>query len=169
MREITLRGKKAAGRVALIDDEDYELVSERDWYVWERLEGQRRVHGPYAYCLLRDGRFAKVFMHQFLTGWPKTDHEDHDGLNNQRSNLREATTAQNNHNQRPRIAGSSRYKGVTWHRQVGKWQATIKLNGKCHYLGVFLSEEEAARAYNEAALNAYGSYAYLNQIEAGAA
>jgi hypothetical protein len=103
-------------------------------------------------------------MHKLITGWPKTDHIDHDGLNNQRSNLRPATTAQNNHNQRPQRNTSSRFKGVTWHKRIGKWQAAIKVADKNRHLGVFPDEEDAARAYNAAAVEAYGEYAYLNEV-----
>lgn len=47
---------------------------------------------------------------------------------------------------------------------VRKWQATIKINGQCRYFRCFESEEEAALAYNAAALEAYGSYAYVNDV-----
>jgi hypothetical protein len=89
-----------------------------------------------------------------------TDHSDGDGLNNQRSNLRPATTAQNNYNQSPQAGTSSRFKGVTWHKKRRKWQASIKVNGKFHYLGLFSDEEKAARAYADAAIAIQGSYAY---------
>jgi hypothetical protein len=164
MREIPLSGKNSNGRVALIDDADLGLISGYRWRLWEELlRPEGRYHGPYAIAAMPvNGRRTHVPMHRLITGWPMTDHIDHDGLNNQRSNLRPTDTARNNHNQRPRAGTSSRFKGVTWHKRVGKWQATIKLNGRCIYLGLFLSEEEAAAAYDVAALEAYGSYAYLN-------
>jgi AP2 domain len=167
MKEIPLHGVKAAGRVALVDDEDYALVSPHRWLLVEREVANGRTLGPYARGRIVAGRHAPwVWMHKLITGWPKTDHVDHDGLNNQRANLRPTTTAQNNHNQRPQLGSSSRYKGVTWHRKVGKWQAAIKLNRRCIYLGVFASEEEAALAYNIAAIEAYGEYAYVNEVAA---
>lgn len=162
MKIIPLSGEKAAGRVALIDDDDYEPVMPYRWRIWERQRPGCRIDGPYAvaYCR-RDGRPSLLFMHALLTGWPLTDHRNGDGLDNQRSNLRPATPAQNNHNQRPRINHSSRYKGVTWHKQCHKWQAAIKVSGKNHYLGIFVSEEDAAAAYTAAALKMQGEYAYI--------
>ncbi len=99
-------------------------------------------------------------MHKLITGLPATDHRNGDGLDNQRSNLRPANAAQNNHNQRPQVGHSSRFKGVTWHKKVRKWQAAIKVCGKTHYLGCYVSEEEAAAAYAAAALAFQGEYAY---------
>jgi hypothetical protein len=167
-REIPLSGKKAAGRAALVDDEDYELVSVHRWHLWDQKGRHARARGPYAYTTTRrpDGGKTTTAMHNLIMGRRLVDHVNHDGLDNRRENLRPATIAQNNHNQRPRAAGSSRFKGVTWHRRVGKWQATIKLNGRCVYLGVFAIEEEAALAYDAAALEAYGEYAYLNGVAA---
>jgi hypothetical protein len=164
MKEIPLSGKNGHGRVALIDDADFQLISAYRWRLWEELlRPEGRPHGPYAIAGMPvNGRRTHVPMHRLITGWPMTDHIDHDGLNNQRSNLRPTDTAQNNHNQRPRAGASSRFKGVTWHKRVGKWQATIKLNGRCIYLGLFISEDEAGAAYDVAALKAYGEYAYLN-------
>ena len=76
--------------------------------------------------------------------------------------LRLATHAQNNANQKPNKGGSSRYKGVTWHKRAEKWQAQIMVNNKKIYLGCFNDEEEAAAAYNVAAIEHFGKYARLN-------
>jgi AP2 domain len=167
MRTVPLHGKNAAGRVAVVDDEDFELVAAYRWTVRERLRPSGAMEGPYAHVTVRrNGRSTKLSMHALITGNPRTDHVDHNGLNNQRSNLRPATCAQNNHNQRPRAGHSSQYKGVTWHSKRGKWQASIKVNGKSEYLGVFTDEDSAAEAYDQAAAAAYGEYAYLNRVTA---
>jgi len=163
---ISLLGKKAAGRLVLIDDADYDLAARYRWYVWEVQRRDGRVDGPYAMATMqRDGRRANVFMHKLITGWPVTDHANGDGLDNRRSNLRPATNAQNNHNQRPQAGHSSQYKGVTWHKQCRKWQAVIRTGGKGRYLGVFVSEEDAAAAYAAAALDIQGEYAYSARPE----
>jgi hypothetical protein len=172
MREIQLYGKKAAGRVAFVDDGDLDLVSQYRWHCYGGKDRpELRTRGPYARTKpparsrSTDGP-TFILMHVLIMGLTGVDHVDHDGLNNQRYNLRPATVAQNNHNQRPRITGSSRYKGVTWHKKCKKWQATIKLNNRCVYLGLFAGEEEAAVAYDTAALAAYGERAYLNGVAA---
>lgn len=160
MRTVPLYGKVAAGRVALVDDADYEMVSRYRWNVREQKSSRGTVWGPYAKAKVPGGQGACVFMHKLLTGWPATDHRNGDGLDNQRSNLRPATAAQNNHNQRPWPGHSSRFKGVSWHRSRRRWQAQIKVDGKNRHLGFFASEEDAARVYETAALEIQGSYAY---------
>jgi hypothetical protein len=150
MRTVPLYGKLAAGRVALVDDEDYDLVMQYRW--------NARIDGTRIYA--RSTSKRSVGMHSLITGWPMTDHRNGNGLDNQRSNLRSATKAQNNFNQRPRANTSSRFKGVTWNKRLGKWQAAIKVNGKSRHLGVFASEEKAAEAYRAASLAHQGEYAY---------
>ena len=160
--EVPLYGKKAAGRVALVDHEDYGLVMQYRWHIFEIVR-RGRVHGPYARAAIKseDGRGRQVSMHALLTGWPLTDHIDGDGLNNHRSNLRAATNAQNVRNGRPR-GGRSQFKGVTWYRARRKWHAAIMLNGKHHHLGYFTDEAEAAHAYDAAAVRLHGEFARLN-------
>ena len=83
--EIALGGKKAAGRVALVDAADYELVIAYRWHIWEETKPDGREGGPYAQTTRRqDGRKFNVRMHRLITGWQMTDHINHDGLNNQR-------------------------------------------------------------------------------------
>jgi len=164
MKTVPLRGAKAAGRVALVDDADYDLVMQ---YRWNVLEGApqpgRHPIGPYAMTGWREGgRDRTLLMHTLITGWPMTDHEGHNGLNNQRSNLRPATPSQNQQNKRARISGSSRYKGLCWLPKKRKWLVTIVLNGRCRRLGEFVSELEAAYAYDQAARELFGEFAYTN-------
>lgn len=160
MHLIPLGGKKAAGRQAIIDDRDYDLVSPYRWYCHEK----RGI--PYAAAAIkRQGRHdGTLLMHQLITGWSLTDHVDHDTLNNQRSNLRPATPGQNAQNRRSIRGTTSRYKGVAWNRRLKKWQAAIKIDGQSKYLGVFPVEEAAALAYNAAAEKAFGQYACLNEV-----
>ena len=166
VKTVPLHGKKAAGRVALVDDEDYELVMQYRWHVWEKVGREnKRDDGPYAQAPIRlqDGRKSTIRMHKLITGWPATDHANGDGLDNRRANLRPATKTQNLHNARSRSGTSSRFKGVSWHKVVRKWQANIKVDGKRCYLGVFASEEDAAAAYTAAALETQGEYAYARR------
>jgi AP2 domain len=165
MSRIPLGGAQAAGRVALVDSKDRRLVVGYSWSIFEpEYKGRRRV--AYARTeILRDGRRVGLYMHQLIGGWPMTDHINHDGLDNRRSNLRPVTPAQNAQNRRPHAYGSSRYKGVMWSRRAGKWEARISNGGRKRYLGVFADEEDAALAYNAAALETYGAYAYLNPVD----
>jgi len=165
MSRIPLGGAKAAGRVALVDNEDRRLVAR---YSWHLLESPRKNRKPalYAYATIRqDGREVTLYMHQLIGGWAMTDHINGDGLDNRRSNLRPVTPAQNAQNRRPHACGSSRYKGVMWSRRAGKWEARISNGGRKRYLGLYVNEEDAALAYNVAALETYGDYAWLNPVE----
>ena len=164
MRTVPLGGSKAKGRVARVDDEDYEVVSQFKWYVKEDRRANGYVAGPYAATSVHEnGTCRTVRMHTLLTGWREVDHKDHDGLNNQRSNLRDATRQQNSHNARPWLGNAaSRFKGVSWDSQAGKWKALIRVRGKYHYLGFYADEEQAARAYDAAAQDLFGEFAYVN-------
>lgn len=157
---VPLYGKKAAGRMALVDDADYELVMRHRWWLWDEVRKGGVLAGPYAITdLWLPGRqHSTIRMHKLLTGWSGTDHKDHDGLNNQRFNLRPAGERNelNLGNLRARTGCTSRYKGVSLLR--GRWRAYIK--GR--HIGLFDSEEAAARAYDAAARAAFGEYAHLN-------
>jgi hypothetical protein len=154
MRTIPLHGKKAADRVALVDDADYELVSRYRWH----------MSHDYATAHIRraDGRWTKITMHNLIMGCVGIDHRNLNGLDNQRSNLRPATQPQNMGNTRAHAGSSSAFKGVSWDRQHQKWLAQISIGGHQHHLGRFLNEEDAARTYDAAAREEFGSFARLN-------
>jgi hypothetical protein len=153
----------ANGRVALVDDQDYELVMQYRWHAKGTRRPNGQMSGPYAATSMHEGgKCWTLRMHQLLTGWTETDHIDHNGLNNQRSNLRPATRGQNSCNSLPTPGGTSRYKGVSWDKQAGKWLAVIRPQRKRRYLGHHVTEEAAARAYDAAAREFFGEFAYLN-------
>lgn len=161
MKTVPLVGKRAAGRVALVSDEDYDLVMGYRWYAHIVVKDGHRPVGPYAVTRVkRGGRWTTIQMHMMITGWAMTDHIDHDGLNNQRFNLRPATKAQNSQNSRRWVNSSSQFKGVS--RHADKWRARLRVEGETRFLGSFTSDVEAARAYDFAAVEAYGEYACIN-------
>jgi hypothetical protein len=163
MMTIPLGGKNAAGRVALVDDADYAMVAR---YRWHLFEVPARSSGPYARTAQAGNRC--IFMHTLIAGWPRVDHQDGDGLNNQRSNLRPATATQNSANRRKQSApASSRYKGVSWRKDDGVWTAQIYRGRRQTYLGRFTSAEDAARPYDAAARELWGEFAHLNFPLAG--
>ena len=99
--------------------------------------------------------------------WPndKIDHVNNVRNDNRIINLREATDVQNQGNRKIQVGGTSQYKGVSRFKQTCKWRADIKINHKQTYLGLYDNEEEAALAYNKAALEYFGEYAKINLIE----
>ena len=122
-------------------------------------ESQVPLHRIVAEVFLNDGKP--------LTAKQLVDHKKHiDGTHQQDklSNLRICSQSENQQNQKLRLHHSSIYKGVSWHRRSGKWQAAIKTSGKLKYLGDFTTQEAAALAYNVAASNYFGEFAFLNPI-----
>jgi hypothetical protein len=76
--------------------------------------------------------------------------------------LRQATRSQNMHNQSAHHDGSSKYKGVSYAVRLKKWNAQILIRGRNKHIGCFVTEEEAARAYDSAARTHFGPFANLN-------
>ncbi len=152
------------GYVAIVDNEDYEELSKHKWCVL------RTKNGLYAARSTRkkEGNSgAMVYMHrQILGALPSenVDHTNHDGLNNQRMNIRICTTVQNCANRRKRRGCSSTFKGVCWKKNCAIWYAQIYRDGKQYHLGTFVDECDAARAYNVAALDYFGEFALLNDV-----
>lgn len=160
MKEIPLTGKYAFGRVTLIDDEDYETVSAYRWRIAKTIQGKEYV---VAYIPNPD-RIGKGMsnygLHTLITGFSMVDHRNGDTLDNRRENLREATYCQNSANRPAHKRTCTGYKGVN--RSNGRWQARIMKEGKRKFLGNFDTPEEAARAYDVAARELHGDFAWLN-------
>lgn len=156
MKEIKL----TQGKVALVDDADFEELSKYKWYA------ERSSNTFYAMRNVRKNfHYVSVRMHKQIMKPPKNkqaDHRDHNGLNNQRENLRICTQQQNNMNQRKRVGLSSIYKGVHLYRFGKKWVARIRLNKRTINLGHFKWEADAAKAYDVKAKELFGEFAYLN-------
>jgi hypothetical protein len=162
MKEIHL----TRGKVALVDDEDYERVVCHKWYA-------RPSHDKKTWYAIHDVKIAKyrwvsMGMHRLILNAPNgldVDHRNHDGLDNQKNNLRLCSEAQNNYNTRRSIANRSGFKGVHWHSQCNKWRARIVVKHKGISLGCFFCIKKAVKAYDEAAKHYFGEFAYLNLQE----
>lgn len=147
------------GKVAIIDDEDLERLSEWKW----------SYHAlGYAYRMIGPGKARKaIYLHRFLAGvsGKDVDHINGNGLDNRKINLRTATRAENLRNAGKRnMKTSSRFKGVCWDKKNKKWISSITKARRNIYLGYFLSEEDAARAYNDAAFSLFGEFAKPNEL-----
>lgn len=153
------------GGLLLFDDCDSLLAESHNW---RRLQTDSEVSYARAWV---DGRH--LYFHREVMGNPSlfVDHHNLDGLDNRRANLRLATDSQNLGNQ-PKIRLSrpvtSSYKGVWWDRSRNKWASGITTGqNRRRSLGRHASEEDAARAYDRAALELWGEYARLNFPEEG--
>lgn len=153
-REIPL----SQGGVAIVDAADYDAVIA---FTWREL---KRNHTFYVTRPVRktDGGWTAQFLHTFLTGLPLVDHRNGNGLDNRRANLREATHAENMRNRGPLSTNTSGFKGVSPDKTRGKWRAQIQVDGKVYRLGCYATAEAAALAYDVAAVELHGEFAWLN-------
>lgn len=164
-REIKLSGFNNYSTI--VDEEDYRTL--RLWEdKWYPIIGRKTT---YAYSH-KNGK--TVYLHRFIMGCvnsPRSvfvDHIDHNGLNNSRTNLRTTDNRGNQRNSLKRLSAkkTSTYKGV-YKRSYNKsnpWRATIFLSGKSKHLGCYRTEIEAARSYNQAAIELFGPQALINDL-----
>jgi hypothetical protein len=151
MKEIKLRD----GEIVLVDDEDFEWLNRWRW----KLENRSNKYA----CRFDSTIRNTILMHRIIMQTPKgkqTDHINHNGLDNRKENLRVCTCAENSMNQNIQKRNKYGYKGI---RKIGKkWQAYITLNKKWIHIGVYLSAEDAAKAYDKTAISLFGDFAKAN-------
>jgi len=145
------------GKFAIVDDEDYEWLSQWKWAYHPTGTG-------YAIRFIQvAGKQKGVLMHRMILDVPhdmETDHINHNGLDNRRTNLRICSHAENMANKRKYKNNTSGYIGVYWDKERGQWRAQIQGHGI--HLGRFNDVKEAARAYDRAASELHGEFALLN-------
>lgn len=166
MKHIDVSTPKYPNKFALVDNKDYKWLNQWKWHVCKDSNYAR-----WYVCRGKsiNGKMKVILMHRFIMNTPKkmhTDHINHDALDNRRDNLRICTVSQNVCNQRKQPNHTSKYKGVTWHKQNKYWMAQIVCNYKHYYLGCFVNEKDAAKAYNKAAKKQFGEFAHLNDMYA---
>jgi hypothetical protein len=154
------------GEEALVEDQDYEYLTQWKWYTAK--------NGKHCYAVRQirreDGQQRLVLMHRivaeragFLGG--RVDHRDRNGLNNQRSNLRVATPAQNSANIGMRVTNTSGAVGVSEcrDRRNRKWQAKVLQNG--HRSQRYFADFDEAIAWRDAkATELHGEFAFVNGV-----
>lgn len=163
---IPLGSRKYPGHVALVDPEDAERVRAYRWTYWRDQRGYEYAQR----VVKKNGKQRQILMHRFILDITDrhvlVDHEDHNGLNNRRSNIRVADHKRNQYNRGSNPGTSSRFKGVSWDRSAGKWAVRYQVNKVRHYLGTFDDEIEAARAYDTAVAALHGAFARPNLPDA---
>jgi hypothetical protein len=139
----------------VIDVEDYDMIKQFKWYSDTKTK------------MITNNQIG--FLSRFIMGVSDpqllVDHINHDRLDNRKENLRVCIHAENIRNQLTRSTNTSGYKGVTWHKKYKRWQAQIGYNGKVITIGRFKNKKDAALAYNKKALELFGEFAYLNDVE----
>lgn len=139
-------------KYCLIDDKDLILLDSFRWVISSK---------GYVITNQKNGGA----LHRIITGAQKGDIVDHingDKLDNRRSNLRICTNAQNLMNRGFNKNNKSGYKGVSFQKSANKWEAKIMVDKRSYYLGLFMTKEAAAKAYNIAAKKLHGEFAKLN-------
>lgn len=151
------------GQTCLIDEADYEQVKQYRWHAQER-EG---VYYAAATIKTQEGKTMLLPLHRFILGLLPSDkrralHKNRNRLDNRRVNLAIATHNEVMFMRKKAPNTSSRFLGVYRHKS-GRWQAYIVGDGYMNYLGLYESEVDAARAYNEMAVDFFGTAAKLNR------
>lgn len=159
MKQIPVSNGRAS---ALVDDEDYEMLSRNKWQIDLWGYAVRRVQIPGE----KRGKRRLVFMHRLIMGLPSAkenprhvDHIDRNSLNNQKSNLRICSTRENSRNRGVKSTNTSGYTGVFRREGESKWASAIEINGSKINIGRFDDPWEAHVAYCHKAVEIYGEYA----------
>lgn len=148
------------GKFTIVDDADYKWLSQWKWSYSGNGYAIRSAKG-------KDGQRKYIYMHRQILDAPDgkyVDHINHDTLDNRRFNLRVASPTESIRNTRPRKNGKSVFKGVTLVQN--RWQVSIQVGDEKITVGRYLTQREAAAAYNKAAKTYFGEFAVLNDIDA---
>lgn len=156
--------KLTRGIFAMVDDEDYDAINKHKWHAAKTSIGT--FYARRNSTKNESEKRKTIRMHNQITGFKMLDHIDGNGLNNQKSNLRECTHSQNMSNRKS--YNKTGLKGVSFNKTINGvdyYHARIKHNGKEYYLGYSSSPKECARMYNDAAVKYFGEFACLNKID----
>lgn len=160
--KISLNSRKNKGLFAIVDESDADMA-EITWHTHNQKYAKHTVNV--------DGDVIAVFMHRLilervlgrtLVEEECVDHRDGNGFNNIRSNLRLTTRLGNAWNRGISSLNTTGYKGIYRVKNSDRWAAHIRVKGAKLHLGYFNSAEEAAKAYNDAAIEHFGDFARLN-------
>lgn len=127
----------------------------------------------YSWSIKPDGyACAKIsgktyLMHRYLLNAKNgeiIDHINGNKLDNKKLNLRYSNPLNNAHNKTKLENTTSKYIGVHFYKNRNKYVSTLTKAGKKYHLGYFETEKEAAKAYNTKAIELYGEFANLNDL-----
>ena len=152
------------GKFAIVDDIDFRKVSR---IKWRAVKGKGNATFYAVHMFYNNGKPYEIRMHRFILNVPDnmlTDHRDFNGLNNRRNNLRICNHQQSQQHRRGQKIKNrtSDFKGVSYRTKNGKWQAQIKHNYKSIWIGEYDNEIDAAKAYDQKAIELFGEFAYTN-------
>lgn len=161
---LSTTGKHAGKYFAQVDDDMYPFLIHWKWSVVFAQDVDGLFYATRGGSI--NGKAISVRMHRFILGItdPKieVDHKDHNGLNNQRQNLRYGSKSQNQSNYTSTKGSTSKYLGISWCATYSRWVTQIRIDGKGKFIGAFKDEIEAAKAYDRVAKEKRGEWANLN-------
>lgn len=143
----------------LLDTSDYNLVK---GHYWRGFENRRVIYAATTISTPGERRTTLLMHRLILQDTKLIDHENFNGLDNRRSNLRPLSPSESVVHTRKREKTLSKFRGVNVDRRRGTFSARIRKSGIEYHLGVFKSEKEAALAYDIAAIRYHGKLAYQN-------
>ena len=160
--------KLTQGKFALVDDEDFERVSQYKWLAHKNNLSDNIWYAARNITVSKNKR-KRIYLHRYIMNvseirTPYVDHVNHNGLDNRKENLRLCSMSQNQANRATAIDSLSGYKGVSYQKRDKIFVASIVCNKEYYYLGCFKAADEAALAYNKKAIELHGEFAYLNKI-----
>ena len=159
MPSITITSKTFGTHQVFFDEIDREIVES---HVWCIKKGRKTLYATTNIGKKPNKRLK--MMHKFFIENQMVDHIDCNGLNNSRKNLRPCNMKQNGFNRQINPNNTTGFKGVSFDKRAKKFEAYIQLNGKKKFLGYRNDPIEAAKLYNNAAINYIGEFAKINQI-----
>ena len=155
MREIEL----VNGGAVIVDGEWFVVLNKWSWHLNNKGYAVRRI-GPRK-------QKQTIYMHRYICMVPdayQVDHINNNPLDCREDNLRIVLPEKNYYNRPPQANNTSGYKGVCYDKMRGKYMASISCKGHQRSLGRYNTPEEAAEAYNKAAIELHGEYAWLNDV-----
>jgi len=145
--------------LAIIDDENYDLASSFRWHTSKTPDGR--------YYYKTEVKNKVIYMHRLIIGAKEEEEVDHINritYDNRKINLRICNHSENSKNRLSRVDATSKYLGVHWSSRHKKWIAQLCVNYKVVFSYTCILEEQAALAYNDAAIKYHGDFANLNVI-----
>jgi hypothetical protein len=158
--EVFIESRKYGIKSMYLDIDNLHLLKDYNWHLKPERNGNFYAHTNF----YRNGKRTGGSVHRMICPeFKMIDHINGNGLDNRKENLRETTYQLNNKNKTKRKNRSSKYKGVYLHGS--RYYAKICVDYKNIHLGSFLTEIDAAKAYNEAVIKYYGTSYILNNLE----
>ncbi len=146
-------------KVTWLDNEDFERVNKYKWHANKKTTGVF-----YAYrkqWIPEKQKYITIIMHRFIMNCPEDmeiDHIDHNGLNNQKSNLKICSHADNMRNIKVRRTSNSGFRGISWDKKNKKWRITICKEKKFYNRGRFTELEDAVKEHRKSFKEIFGYY-----------